>query len=59
MRRDKNVKIKMQNDKAKFKSEFNGHVYEFALDVIVPKEMKNVCILICNFDFSCLTFDFE
>jgi len=28
------VKVKMQNDKAKFKNEFKGRVYRFALDVI-------------------------
>jgi four helix bundle protein len=31
---NKRVKIKMQNDKAKFKEEFKNRVYRFALDVI-------------------------
>jgi len=31
---NKRVKIKMQNDKLKFKKEFNNRVYKFALDVI-------------------------
>jgi hypothetical protein len=62
----------MQNDKAKFKNEFKGRVYKFALDVIrfvgqlspertsrivsERKKMKFFCILGCNFDFSLLIF---
>jgi hypothetical protein len=49
----------MQNDKPKFKNEFEGRVYRFSLDAIWPVEQEGkFCIFICHFEFYLLTFDF-
>jgi hypothetical protein len=40
------AKIKMQNDKAKFKDEFKRRVYKFALDVIGTEVSKRMQVLV-------------